>query len=96
MVGYQEYNNSTVSGNGCSYATLDAYNQNFSVRGRMSAPRFSQTGSSEVIIVPSFGANGYNTLTQSAAPSCSGYFDIRNAYPNYPNTCGKFSSNLCG
>jgi hypothetical protein len=60
------------------------------------APVFSQTRSNEVVVVPGFGAASYNVLNQGAAPSCSGYFGLNNAYPQYPNACGAFSSNLCG
>jgi hypothetical protein len=110
MPGYNghEYSKPSVTSSGCSYATLDAYNQNYFGRGRAGPPMRAQTNSPEVVIVPSFGGMGYANLTNntapncggrqmsnSAAPSCNGYFDISNAYPNYANTCGRFTSNLC-
>ena len=92
-----EYSRPSVTSGGCSYATLEAYNQNYFGRGRVGAPMSAQTRSSEIVVVPSFGGIGYQNLTNgNAAPSCNGYFDIRSAYPNFPNTCGKFTSNLCG
>lgn len=89
-----EYSSPTVKGNGCTYATLSHYNQGYGA-GPM-APIPSGTPSQAVQIVPTYGAIGYNTLQHGTKyPSCSGYFDISNAYPNFPN-CTKFTSRLCG
>lgn len=91
-----EYSKPTVSAGGCSYSTLNAYNQNYFGRSASGAPVMSQTRSNEVVVVPSFGGPGYNLGQSMKRPSCSGYHNIKGAYPNYPNACGLFSSNLCG
>jgi hypothetical protein len=87
-----EYNKSTVSGNGCSYNNLNGYNRNYFGRG--SAPIVSQAMSSNVLVIPSYGSSGFD-VAQRRPPSCSGYYNINSAYPNYPNTCGSFSSSMC-
>jgi len=91
-----EYQRSSVTSNGCAYATLNSYNHNYFGRGRVGAPVLSQISSPEVVVVPAFGGPGYNTLEQAPVPSCNGYYDIDTAYPSYPNACGQFSSQLCG
>lgn len=90
-----EYTKPTVTSGGCAYANLSSYNQNYYGRSASGAPVMSQTRSNEVVVVPSFGGVGYN-LGPSKRPSCSGYQTIKGAYPNFPNACGLFSSNLCG
>ena len=93
---YGEYNRPTVTSSGCSYATLDSYNQNYFGRGAVGAPTLAQTRSAEVIVIPSYGSIGYNVLQPSnQQPSCSGYNSMMSAYPNFPDTCGQFSSQLC-
>lgn len=97
MAQYGEYNKPTVSGSGCSYATLDNYNQNYFGRGTVGAPVMSQTRSNEIVVIPSYGGPGYNTLMHQNRPTCAGYYSINSAYPSYSsNTCGQYSSNLCG
>jgi hypothetical protein len=92
-----EYSRPTVTSNGCAYTTLDNYNQNYTGRQGVGAPVMSQTRSNEVLIVPSYGGPGYSVLTNGMRnPSCSGYYNVSNAYPNFPNTCGQFSSRMCG
>lgn len=93
---YSEYSRPTVTSGGCSYATLDNYNQNYFGRGMVGAPTMSQTRSHEIYVVPSYGGPGYDKLMHAKYPSCSGYYDVNSAYPNYPNACGRFSSRLCG
>jgi hypothetical protein len=90
-----EYTKPSVTSNGCSYTTLDSYNQNYFGRGVVGAPRMSQTRSAEVVILPSYGAIGYNQFSVNM-PSCSGYYDINSAYPANSGACGNFTSNLCG
>lgn len=90
-----EYSGPTVGANGCAYATLNSYNQNYFGRGGVGAPVLSQTRSAEVVVIPSYGAQGYNNMS-SKKPSCSGYMNLRSSYPNYPNACGAFSSRMCG
>ncbi len=97
MVGQSgEYNKPTVGGSGCSYATLDNYNQNYFGRGVVGAPVMSQVRSNEVVVVPSYGGPGYRALTNTSQPTCLGYYSINSAYPSYPNACGQFSSKMCG
>lgn len=91
-----EYTKPTVTSGGCSYSTLDNYNQNYFGRGAVSAPTLSQSRSNQIIVVPSYGGMGYNTLQNTRQPTCSGFYKVKNAYPRYPNACGAFSSNLCG
>jgi hypothetical protein len=91
---YNEYSRPSVASSGCAYATLDSYNQNYFGRGAVGAPRISQTASNQVVVVPAYGGPGYSMSQQEKIPSCSGYQDINNAYPNYP-ACNQFSSNMC-
>jgi hypothetical protein len=91
---YGEYTNPTVGAGGCSYATLNNYNQNYFGHGAVGAPVMSQVSSNEVVIVPSFGGPGYN-ISRQRQPTCTGYLNVSGAYPNYPNQCGRFSSSLC-
>jgi len=93
---YGEYTRPSVTANGCSYSTLSSYNQNYFGRGYIGAPNPAQTTSHQIMVVPSYGAPGYRSLTVQKIPSCSGYYSVNNAYPSYPNACGVFSSNLCG
>lgn len=87
-----EYNNTTVGGFGCSYATLSNYNNgNQGVRPAM--PASSVSGH---YIVPSYSAPGYDTLSHGSAPSCSGYFSVQNAYGGKDGSCGtNYVQNLC-
>jgi len=87
-----EYNNSTVGGVGCSYASLSSYNNgNKGVRPAMQA-----TNVSGKYVVPSYSAPGYNTLSHNVAPTCSGYFSIQAAYGGNGGSCGtKYVQSLC-
>lgn len=93
-----EYTQSSVGANGCSYSTLNSYNQNYFGRGQMNmAPQLSQTRSNEVVVIPGFGGSSYNILNSGVqGGNCNGYYSIQDAYPQYPNACGAFSSALCG
>lgn len=89
----REYSRPAVGANGCAYARLDNYNQNyFGVNS--SAPALSQVRSNEIVVVPSYGGFGYQTLTLNRSPSCSGYYNVSNAYPSYPNMCGQITNSL--
>lgn len=95
---YNEFSKPSVGSNGCAYATLNSYNHNYFGRGiatANAAPRASQARSNEVVVIPSYGGPGYQQFSQKN-PSCSGYNDLDQAYPNYPSSCGLFSSSLCG
>ena len=90
-----EYSGGTVGSGGCSYATLCAYNQGYGA-GAM-APVPVGTPSMAVQVVPTFnGLPGYNTLTHNKPYGCGGYFNIQDAYPNFPSNCSKYTQRLCG
>ena len=87
-----EYTNSTVNGSGCSYAILARYNNG----SQGMSPPVPATTVSGVYIVPQYSAPGYNTLSHGAAPSCSGYFNIQNAYGANACSCAtKYVQKLC-
>ncbi len=93
---HHEYNRPSVAGPGCSYATLQSYNQNYFGRGRVTVPQLSQARSAEIVI-PSYGGVAYQNVSGAGrVPSCNGFYDVSSAYPNYPGGCSVFSSNLCG
>jgi len=89
-----EYNNSTV-GAACSYATLSHYNSN----GQLKVPVPNRTkGGSGFYLVPSFGLGaGYNTLQHGEKTgTCSGFFNITNAYGKNANNCNTtYVRSLC-
>ena len=91
-----EYTRPSVTSNGCAYATLDNYNQNYFGKGLVGAPRLAQTRSNSIVVVPSYGGLGYQSLMVQKTPTCSGYYSVNNAYPSYPNACGNFTSSLLG
>ena len=69
----------TVHGSGCNYPNLSNYNMKSA--GTLGTPAVPPTTVSGSYIVPNYGAIGYNALTHNMAmPSCSGYFNICNAY----------------
>lgn len=91
----KEYAKSTVASSGCSYATLQNYNQNYSLSTQnVGAPVVSGVRSNEIVIVPSYGGTGYSSLNASGKQpgSCTGYPLARNAYPT--NGCNLFTYNL--
>lgn len=79
-----EYNNSQVGSRGCSYASLGRYNQ-----GTVMAPvPVSSSPGGNMVVVPSYGSNGYPSLTHGAKEqSCSGFFKVKDAYPNSDGNC---------
>jgi hypothetical protein len=83
----KEYSNSSVSGGGCSYATLTNYNANYNGRGTAPASLAAANAynSSEVVAIPSFGGPGYNVFLSQKDPVCGGYNKMNTAYPGYPN-----------
>jgi hypothetical protein len=83
--------------NGCSYSTLNSYNQNYSLSTQnVGAPVVSGARSNQVVIVPSYGGIGYSSLAYGVGtqPSCSGYYSVKNAYPSGSNGCSLFTSAL--
>jgi len=81
----------SVHGSSCSYTNLGNYNQK-SV-GTLGTPPVPPTTVKDYYVVPSYGAIGYNALNHNTVePSCSGYFNICNAYGG----CDKTGSFNCG
>lgn len=95
-----EYSKNRVSGMGCSYTPFGAYNMNTTGRNLVVNPRPASLRNPSIVVVPSFGGVSYNNLTTNMgtqkAPMCGGYLSMQDSYPQYPNNCGAFSSNLCG
>lgn len=79
----------------CKYATLSNYNMGFGAGAVAPVP--AGTPSMSTVIVPNFGAPGYDTLQHGKAGSetCGNHFSIKNAYPQFPNSCTTFTSRQC-
>ena len=89
-----EYNNSTV-GAACSYTTLSNYNSNGQLK--VPVPRSTRTVSG-MYVVPTYGLGaGYASLTHGQKTgSCSGFFNITNAYGKNANNCNtQYVRTLC-
>ena len=89
-----EYNNSTV-GAACGYSTLSHYN-NGGPPG-VPVPDYVR-GVSDRYVVPEYGLGfGYNALTHGQnAGTCSGFFNITNAYGRNANNCNtRYVQTLC-
>jgi hypothetical protein len=81
---FREYSRPSVSGSGCTYSSLQNYNQNYASTQTPGAPVVASARSNEIVIIPSYGGIGYSSLNASAdgsTPSCTGYSRARNAYP---------------
>ena len=76
----------TVHGNSCSYTSLSNYNS--SSPGTLGAPAYKASTVVGSYVVPNYSAIGYGALTHDVAPSCSGYFNITNAYGANAANCG--------
>lgn len=87
-----EYYNTMVGANGCAYTNLGRYNYD-----RSMAPIPAQVPSQTMAVVPSYGAGfGYQTLQHGkTTPTCSTYFPIGDAYPNFPKNCTQFTTRIC-
>lgn len=71
------------------YSTLSGYNRppGMFVAG---PPVPSQSAVQSVVVVPTYGGSGYNTLQHNLSYpqlSTNGYFNVNNAYPSYGNNC---------
>lgn len=89
-----EYNNSTV-GAACSYATLTHYNNS---NGQLRVPTDRTRSTAGYYVVPTYGLGaGYNSLTHGQKMgSCSGFFNITNAYGKNANNCNtQYVRTLC-
>lgn len=91
-----EYSRPSVGASACGYMTLHGYNNDyFGASAAGMPPRVSGLRSNQTIVVPSYGGIGYNKFNQSR-PTCSGYYNMSNAYPAFTNACWNYTSNLCG
>lgn len=86
-----EYNNATVGGASCSYATLSNYNSGYTGM-RPAVPPTNVVGK---YIVPAYSAPGYDALTKSGQ-SCMGYAPINTAYGLNSDTAStNYTYKLC-
>jgi hypothetical protein len=84
-----EYSGSQVSGGACAYASLGRYN-NQGAAGLMGTPPIPSSTTTGMYVVPAYGMPGYDALTHgSAQPSCSGFFNITNAYGANAGNCNQ-------
>lgn len=87
-----EYNNATVGGASCSYATLSNYNSGYTGM-RPAVPPTNVVGK---YIVPAYSAPGYGALTHDQQGSCGGYFNIGSAYGKDADTAStNYTYKLC-
>jgi len=99
---YIEDIGSTVNGPPCSYSDLSNYNTELKPWIEKRLPTHKTTKESFTVapsknsgssqpshyIVPAYDAPGYNTLMHEVdKPSCSGYFNVINAYRNDGSNC---------
>ena len=86
-----DYVNYSAGSSSCNYAPLGAYNAEYS----MGVP-FQGKVTSGAYIVPTWGAIGYDALTNKV-PNCSGYFGINAAYGADAGNCQTtYRTSLCG
>lgn len=91
-----EWQRPTVASDGCAYSTLAVYNQGYYGRGIISpTPAVINRFGIQPLIPPAVTIPGYEVLG-GCVSSCGGYYTIADAYPSYPNNCGRYSSGLCG
>ena len=86
-----DFNNYAAGGSSCSYASLGAYNSEYSLgvapQGKVITGQY---------IVPTWSPISYDSLT-ARVPSCSGYADITNAYGKDAGSCQTtYRTSLCG
>ncbi len=88
-----EYYKSSVGSAACGYATLGSYNMG---GGGSMAPVPVTASASGQVVVPQYGAAGYNTLTHNVqGRSCNGHFNIQTAYPSADGNCVNFVARTC-
>lgn len=79
----------------CSYSSL----KNYSRGGAMNIHAPQRVGvdvRGSMIAVPVYGSLGYNSLTHNVKePSCSGFFNVKNAYSSAGGNCAKFTTRAC-
>lgn len=84
-------NSGTVNQPSCGYSSL---NNLSSAQSYSLGPNVPASLNTAKYVVPNYSAPGYNTLTGTAAPSCSGYFSITNAYGAGAAQCAQGYSSL--
>ena len=79
-----------------AYTTLSEYNQGYYGKGNI-APVPVDSPSVSTIVVPSWGGPGYDTLFHCSGSddAGNGYYSLNNAYPSFPDNCGRFTNRLC-
>ena len=87
-----EYTKPMVGASACNYQTLCSYNTG----GQMAPMPANAKVVSGKYIVPAYNAIGYNALNHNMAGSCSGYFNIRGAYPGGGKCNQAYVTSLCG
>ena len=89
-----DYQGSSV-GPACSYTTLGTYNSH--TPGTRPAVPKKQQQTQGHYVVPEYQMPGYATLTHGgAAPSCTGFFNIDNAYKTKGGNCNqKYTRRMC-
>ena len=87
-----EYSNTSVNSSPCAYTQLGSY------LGSNSPHHLNAGPSSGSMVVPQWGAIGYDALTHGgAAGSCNSYFNINHAYGYGAGNCHtKYTRRLCG
>ena len=77
----------------CTYSNL----QNYNGYGASTSPPVPASTVRGSYIVPAYGTIGYDTLTHgSSMPSCSGYFNIQNAYGSDAGDCNtQYTQSSC-
>ena len=89
---YNEYSKPTVASSKCSYSTLGCY---YGSNSTMPALRPGTV--SGAMVVPTYGAIGYNALTHGVSQSCGGHFNIADAYGTGASSCStSYATRLCG
>lgn len=85
----------SVKGASCSYVPLKDYNS--TTPGSLGSPAVPSATVSGYYVVPNYAAIGYSALTHDASsPSCSGYFNIQDAYGANAAQCNtQYSQSPC-
>ena len=87
-----EYSKPTVASSKCAYANLGCY---YGPNSTM--PALKPGTVSGAMVVPTYGAIGYNALTHGVTQSCGGHFNITDAYGANAASCNtSYATRLCG
>ena len=84
-----------TSNGACNFATLSTYNQ-LGNPAMISNPSIPLTTGVGYTVVPAYSAIGYDALTHGGHGSCSGFFNITQAYGSNANNCQtQYIKRLC-